>query len=45
MLEGHAQQATLFMANWEYDEEIKAYIPKPIREFPLTDYRRMQEHD
>jgi len=45
MLEGHAQQATLFMADWEYDEEIKAYIPKPIREYPLTDYRRVQEHD
>jgi len=30
---------------WEYDEEIKAYIPKPIKEFPLTYYRRVQKYD
>ena len=44
MIEGHNKQATLFMADWEYDEEIKAYIPRPIKEFPLIDYRRVQEH-
>lgn len=27
---------------WEYDEEIKGYIPAPIREYPLVDYRRIQ---
>lgn len=26
---------------WEYDEEIKGYIPAPIREYPLIDYRRL----
>lgn len=45
MLEGHAQQATLFMADWEYDEETKAYLPKPIKEYPIIDYRRVYEHD
>lgn len=45
MLEGHAQQATLFMADWEYDQEINAYIPKPIREFPLMDYWRVHEYE
>ncbi len=29
---------------WEYDEEIQAFIPTPIREFPLTDYRRVQDY-
>lgn len=46
MLEGHTNRPTLFMAaeGWEYDEEIHAYIPKPIKEYPLTDYRRVQTH-
>ena len=46
MLEGHTNHPTLFMAvdGWEYDEEIRAYIPKPIKEYPLTDYRRVKEH-
>ncbi len=30
---------------WEYDEEIKGYIPSPIREYPLTDYRRLQQYE
>lgn len=42
MLEGHQEQMSLFMTDWEYDEEIDAYIPKPLREYPLTDYRRVQ---
>lgn len=45
MLDGHAQQMSLFMNDWEYDEEIKAFIPKPIKEFPLTDYRRLPQYD
>ena len=32
------------MNGWEYDEEIRAYIPKPIKEYPLTDYRKVREH-
>lgn len=44
MLDGHAQQMSLFMNEWEYDEEIKAFIPKPIKEYPLIDYRRVQQH-
>lgn len=43
MLEGHTEQMSLFMLGWEYDEEIKAFIPLPIREYPLIDYRRVQE--
>ncbi len=43
LLEGQRQQMTLFGASgsntcdWEFDEEIQAYIPLPIREFPLMD--------
>lgn len=44
MLEGHTEQMTLFMNDWEYDEELNAYIPKPIREFPPIHYRRIREH-
>jgi hypothetical protein len=42
MLEGHEEQMSIFMVNWEYDEEIKAFIPKPIKEFEPIDYRRVQ---
>ena len=44
MLDGHAEQLSIFMNGWEYDEEIKAYIPKPIREFEPVNYRRVHEH-
>ncbi|MEI6680535.1 MAG: hypothetical protein WCL21_18145 [Mariniphaga sp.] len=39
MLEGHTEQISLFMTGWEYDEEVQAFIPLPIREHPLIDYR------
>lgn len=47
MLEGNVdtgQTRSLFGADynpavdWEYDEETKSFIPKPIREFPLTSF-------
>ena len=44
MLEGHEQQMTLFMTGWEFDEEIHAFIPLPIREFPPIHYRRLQSN-
>lgn len=43
LLEGQRQQMSLFGASgspsseWEYDEEIQAYIPLPIKEFPLME--------
>ncbi len=43
MLEGNTDQLSLFNADWEYDEEVKAFIPKPIREYELCDYRRVQD--
>ena len=45
LLNGHAEQMTLNMVGWEYDEEVQAFIPAPIREFPLTDYRRVQDYE
>lgn len=44
MLEGHTEQMSLFMTGWEYDEEVQAFIPLPIREYPLIDYRRVHEN-
>ncbi len=44
MLEGHQEQITIFMTDWEYDEEVKAFIPRPLKEYPPTDYRRLHSH-
>jgi len=44
MLDGHAEQMSIFMEQWEYDEETKAFIPKPIKEFKPIYYRRVQEN-
>ena len=43
LLTGHERQMILDMQGWEYDEETDAFIPAPIREYPLTDYRNVQE--
>ncbi len=45
LLNGHTEQMTLDMVGWEYDEEVQAFIPAPIREFPLMDYRRVQDYE
>ncbi|MEI6289849.1 MAG: SAM-dependent DNA methyltransferase [Chloroflexota bacterium] len=45
MLEGHQRQMSIFMTDWEYDEEIKAFIPKPITEFAPIFYREVQHND
>lgn len=42
LLAGHQEQISIFMMGWEYDEEIKALIPAPLKEYPLMDYRRVQ---
>ena len=41
ILEGHEEQLSIFMDGWEYDEETKAMIPTPIKEFDCVDYRRL----
>lgn len=45
LLEGHTQEPTIFMNEWEYDEESKAFIPKPVNEFPPTDYMRLSDYE
>ena len=40
ILDGHAEQMTLFMTDWEFDEEVQAFIPKPIKRIPVD---RLQE--
>ena len=45
MLEGQAEQVSIFSPDWEYDEETGAYIPRPIREFPPVDYRRLAQYE
>lgn len=42
LLSGNEQEYDIF--NWHYDNEIKAFIPNPVREYPLTDYRRLADH-
>lgn len=42
LLCGHEEEMSLFTANWEYDEEVQAFIPAPIKEYPLTDYKKVQ---
>lgn len=46
LLEGTISQPLAFqMAGWEYDNEIQAYIPPPIKVFPLTHYRKVQQYE
>ncbi|MCL2813332.1 MAG: hypothetical protein FWD23_01900 [Oscillospiraceae bacterium] len=45
LLDGHNEQMTLDMTGWEYDREVDAYIPLPIKEFPPIHYRRVTEHE
>lgn len=45
LLSGHDEQMNIFMIGWKYDEEVQAFIPSPIKEYPLTDYRRVQDYE
>jgi hypothetical protein len=45
MLEGHQEQLSIFMSDWEYDDEIKAMIPKPIKEFPPVHYKKVNQYE
>lgn len=41
LLSGNEQEYDIF--NWHYDNEIKAFIPNPVCEYPLMDYRRLAD--
>ncbi len=30
---------------WEFDEETRAFLPKPVRVYPIIHYRRIAEHE
>jgi SAM-dependent methyltransferase len=45
MLEGRERQFTLDMIDWTFDEEAKAYIPLPFREFPPVHYKKVQDYE
>jgi len=45
MLDGHEEQMSIFMSDWSYDNEVKAFIPNPIREYPVIDYRKVHIND
>lgn len=45
LLAGHEEQMNIFMVGWEYDEETKAFIPAPVREYPVVDYRRLAQYE
>lgn len=32
-------------SEWEYDEETHAFIPKPVKVYPIIHYRRIAEHE
>ncbi|HHV06006.1 MAG TPA: SAM-dependent DNA methyltransferase [Anaerolineaceae bacterium] len=44
LLDASEQQMTIFMDGWEYDADLGQYIPQPFREFPLMDYREVQNY-
>lgn len=45
LMNGSDVQVDMFArGDWEYDEELQTYIPAPIREYPLTDYRRLSQY-
>lgn len=35
----------MYLGGWEYDNESKAWIPSPIKEYPLTNYWEVQNAD
>ena len=43
LMDNRSAQVTMGTAGWEYDPEINAFIPAPLREYPLTDYRNLRE--
>lgn len=47
LLEEKTPQRDLLLEHdgWEYDAETQVYIPAPLKEFPPTDYRKVQDDD
>lgn len=45
MLEAQEEQISIFSAEWDYDETIKAFIPKPVAEFYPVHYREVSNYE
>ncbi len=45
LLEIQEEQVTLFMHDLEYDQATKAFIPKPIREYPPINYWEVYQYE
>ncbi len=45
LLEAEEEQISIFMLEWEFDEDIQKYIPKPIKEYPPTYYMRLNDYE
>ena len=45
LLCGNGPVRTPFMYGWIYDDEVKALIPAPVREYPVTDYRSLAYYE
>ena len=45
LMKGHDTQMDLemLMDGWEFDEETQAWIPSPIKEYPLMNYWEVQD--
>ena len=45
LMKGHDSQMDLemLMGGWEFDEETQAWIPSPIKEYPLMNYWEVQD--
>ena len=43
LIEAEEREINLFTT--EYDEKTKAIVPKPVKEYPLTDYRQVQNYE
>ena len=44
-LEDENQLTLALDDEWDYDEETRAFIPKPVRVWPIIHYRRIAEHE
>lgn len=43
LISADRQEHSLFSLDWEFDDETQTYMPRPIREFAPTHYRRVQQ--
>lgn len=45
MLEAQEEQISIFSAEWEYDENSKAFIPKPVNEYTPVHYKEVSNYE